>query len=162
MFGANNGAIAVVEKAIADVDRQIADAADKARNFLRRQTQESTVSPATLRFEKVASLIATIQNRLDHITDQYDRKQQIDRDGLSLGFLTEVNGLKIMVSEAALEIVQHAMMICGFAGYQYNTPYSIGRHLRDLQAAPLMVNNDRISSNLAAMLIAQRASLIRT
>ena len=106
--------------------------------------------------------MATIQNRLDLLTSQYEHKRQDDRDGLPLSFLTEVNGLKIMVSEAALEVVQHAMMICGFAGYQYGTPYSIGRHLRDLQAAPLMVNNDRISSNLAAMLVAQRATLIRT
>ncbi len=140
------------------------DAAERARNFLRPQAREEqgAASPAALRFEKAVSLIATIQDRLDLVTSQYERKQQDDRDGLSLSFLTEVNGLKIMVSEAALEVVQHALMICGFAGYQYGTPYSIGRHLRDLQAAPLMVNNDRISSNIATMLVAQRSSLIRT
>ncbi len=139
------------------------DAAERARAFLRRQAQGNpgTVSPAALRFERAASLVATIRARLDAATAEYERSQEADRDALPLGFLTEVNGLKIMVSEAALEVVQHAMMICGFAGYQYGTPYSIGRHLRDIQSAPLMVNNDRISSNVATMLVAQRSPLMR-
>ena len=140
------------------------DAAEKARTFLQHQLREKqdAVSSAALRFERAACLIANIQDRLDLLTFQYERKRQDDRDGLTLSFLTEINGLKIMVSEGALEVAQHAMMICGFSGYKSGTPYSIGRHLRDLQAAPLMVNNDRISGNIAAMLVAQRAPLIRT
>ena len=139
------------------------DAAEKARAFLRRQAQSNpgVVSPAALRFEKAASLLATVRTRLDVAICEYESGRKKDRDALLLGFLAEVNGLKIMVSEATLEVVQHAMMICGIAGYQYGTPYSVGRHLRDLQSAPLMVNNDRIASNTATLLVAQRAPLTR-
>ena len=139
------------------------DAAEKARAFLRRQAQANpgAATPGALRFEKAASLVATIRTRLDAATAEYERGRLTDVDALPLGFLAEVNSLKVMISEAALEVVQHAMMICGIAGYQYGTPYSIGRHLRDLQSAPLMVNNDRISSNTATMLVAQRAPLVR-
>jgi acyl-CoA dehydrogenase len=47
-------------------------------------------------------------------------------------------------------------MICGMAGYKNGTEYSVGRHLRDLHSAPLMINNDRIAQNTASMLLAQR------
>ncbi len=139
------------------------DAAERARSYLRRQVQvdPNVMSPAALRFGKAASLVATIQARLDLAMAEYEHGQKAERDAFPLGFLTEVNGLKVMISEAALEVAQHAMMICGFSGYQCGTPYSVGRHLRDLQSAPLMVNNDRISSNAATMLIAQRAPLMR-
>jgi len=48
------------------------------------------------------------------------------------------------------------LMICGMAGYKNGTDYSVGRHLRDLYSAPLMINNDRIAQNTASLLLAQR------
>ena len=84
-----------------------------------------------------------------------------DRDALPLGFLSEVNVLKVTLSDLALEIAQEAMMICGIAGYKNGTPFSVGRHLRDLQSAPLMVSNDRIRANTSMLLVAQRASLMK-
>lgn len=70
----------------------------------------------------------------------------------------EMNGLKTSVSTMAIEVVQQAMMICGMAGYKQGTPYSLGRHLRDLWSAPLMINNDRILTNTASLLLAERSS----
>ncbi len=139
-------------------------AAEKARSFLRRQAQNEpgVVSPGALRFEKTASLLATMRSRLDAAVAEYAASDVVDRDALPLGFLTEVNALKVTMSELAVEVVQHAMMICGLSGYKCGTPYSIGRHLRDVQSAPLMVNNDRIVANTATLLVAQRASLVRS
>ncbi len=139
-------------------------AAEKARSFLRRQAQNEpgVVSPGALRFEKAASLLATMRSRLDAAVAEYAADGVADRDALPLGFLTEVNALKVAMSELAVEVVQHAMMICGLSGYKCGTPYSIGRHLRDVQSAPLMVNNDRIVANTAILLVAQRASLVRS
>ena len=45
------------------------------------------------------------------------------------------------------------------AGYRNGTEFSIGRHLRDILSAQLMINNDRIASGTGAMLFAQRAEL---
>ena len=140
-----------------------ADAAGKARAFLRRQAQATpgVPLPGAGRLEKAASLLAVMRSRLECATAEYAASHAADREALPLGFLAEVNALKVTMSELALEVAQHAMMICGISGYKNGTPYSLGRHLRDLQSAPLMVNNDRIAANTATLLIAQRAPLIR-
>jgi acyl-CoA dehydrogenase len=57
---------------------------------------------------------------------------------------------KVQVSELALTTVLSAMRACGLSGYRNETEFSIGRHLRDVLSAPIMINNDRILSNLAA------------
>ena len=139
------------------------DAAEKARAFLRRQAQSNPGSLPTggVRLEKAVSLLVTMRARLDNATAEYGTLRGGDREALPLGFLTEVNGLKIALSELGLEVVQEAMLVCGIAGYKYGTPYSLGRHLRDLHSAPLMVNNDRIAANTATMLVAQRAPLMK-
>ncbi|NPD65151.1 acyl-CoA/acyl-ACP dehydrogenase [Lichenicola cladoniae] len=139
------------------------EATEKARAFLRRQAQANpgVLPPGGIRFEKAASLVATMRTRLESATTEYARNPAKDLDALPLGFLAEVNALKVTMSELALDVVQQAMMICGIAGYKNGTPYSIGRHLRDLYSAPLMVNNDRIAANTATLLIAQRSPLLR-
>ena len=73
-----------------------------------------------------------------------------------LGFASDMNTLKTSISTTALQVVQQVLMICGMAGYKNGTPYSVGRHLRDLHSAPLMINNDRIAQNTASLLLAQR------
>lgn len=140
-----------------------ANAMEKARAFLRRQAQSTpgVPPPGAMRFERAASLLATMRARLDEATTAYVRHDAADREALPLGLLAEVNALKVTMSEAALDVAQQAMMICGISGYKNGTPYSVGRHLRDLQSAPLMVNNDRIAANTATFLIAQRAPLLR-
>ena len=55
--------------------------------------------------------------------------------------------------------MQQALSICGMAGYRNDGPYSLGRHLRDMWSAPLMIGNDRVAANTGAMLLAQRAEL---
>jgi acyl-CoA dehydrogenase len=35
------------------------------------------------------------------------------------------------------------------SGFRNDSEFSIGRHLRDVLSAPLMINNDRILANLA-------------
>jgi acyl-CoA dehydrogenase len=48
------------------------------------------------------------------------------------------------------------LLICGLAGYRNDTPFSLGRHLRDAHSAALMVNNDRILANTGSLLMALR------
>ena len=42
------------------------------------------------------------------------------------------------------------------AGYREDSPYSLGRLLRDAQGAAVMVNNDRIVANNAQMLLVHK------
>jgi acyl-CoA dehydrogenase len=41
------------------------------------------------------------------------------------------------------------MRACGLSGYRNDSEFSIGRHLRDVLSSPIMINNDRILTNLA-------------
>jgi acyl-CoA dehydrogenase len=41
------------------------------------------------------------------------------------------------------------MQTCGLSGYRNDGEFSIGRHLRDILSAPIMISNDRILANIA-------------
>ena len=41
-------------------------------------------------------------------------------------------------------------------GYKNDSPYSLGRHLRDAHSAAIMISNDRIASNTANLLLVNR------
>ena len=56
---------------------------------------------------------------------------------------------KVEASELAVSIVLSAMRTCGLSGYRCDSEFSIERHLRDVLSAPIMINNDRILTNLA-------------
>ena len=80
---------------------------------------------------------------------------------LALGLKRQIKRTPVQLLDdpARAEVVLEALRICGMAGYRNGTEFSIGRHLRDILSAQLMINNDRIASGTGAMLFAQRAEL---
>ena len=66
----------------------------------------------------------------------------------SLEFQSTITLLKVQASELAAASVMSAMRACGLSGYRNDDPFSVGRHLRDILSAPLMINNERILANL--------------
>jgi acyl-CoA dehydrogenase len=56
----------------------------------------------------------------------------------------------VQVSELAVTTVLSSLRACGLSGYRNDTEFTIGLLLRDVLSAPLMINNDRILTNLAA------------
>jgi acyl-CoA dehydrogenase len=69
----------------------------------------------------------------------------------------EFNNVKVAASTMVVEIVTAAMAICGIAGYRRDSPVSLDRILRDAFGAGVMVNNDRIHGNTAALLLVSKA-----
>jgi len=67
-----------------------------------------------------------------------------------MAFQTRINLLKVDASELAQATVLSALRACGLSGYRNDSEASLGRHLRDVLSAPIMINNDRILANLAA------------
>ena len=63
------------------------------------------------------------------------------------------NNLKIAASEQAPRVCQGAMGVCGIVGFKNDTPFSVGRHLRDTMSACLMVANERIHATNASLLL---------
>lgn len=64
--------------------------------------------------------------------------------------------LKTRLSDTALSVADMGMRLCGFSAYVNEGPYSLGRHLRDLYAAPLMINNDAILADAGRLLLVNR------
>jgi acyl-CoA dehydrogenase len=67
-----------------------------------------------------------------------------------------MNNLKATSSRMAPEIVARALGVCGISGYRCDSPYSLGRHLRDAHSAALMISNDRVLAANAAMLLVHK------
>jgi acyl-CoA dehydrogenase len=87
-------------------------------------------------------------------------QHQDDPDVLGgLGFAIRMNNLKASASRMAPEIVTRALAVCGISGYRCDSPYSLGRHLRDAHGAALMISNDRVLSANAEMLLVSKDDL---
>jgi acyl-CoA dehydrogenase len=67
----------------------------------------------------------------------------------ALEFQAMITLTKVQASELAVTTVLSSLRACGLSGYRNDTEFTIGRLLRDVLSAPLMINNDRILTNLA-------------
>jgi acyl-CoA dehydrogenase len=142
------------------------DAVNRAKAFFRAQARSKpgAIPPAGLRLAEAVGLLQMMQARLSVALDAARTAHHAKHGGCQadaplsalLGFASDMNTLKTSISTTALQVVQEVLMICGMAGYKNGTEYSVGRHLRDLYSAPLMINNDRIAQNTASLLLAQR------
>jgi acyl-CoA dehydrogenase len=79
----------------------------------------------------------------------YEAGMTDERTISSLEFQSMITLTKVQTSELAAATVLSALRACGLSGYRNDSEFSIGRHLRDVLSAPLMINNDRILSTLA-------------
>ncbi|MDE2018664.1 MAG: acyl-CoA dehydrogenase, partial [Hyphomicrobiales bacterium] len=68
----------------------------------------------------------------------------------SIEFQTRINLLKVEAAERASSIALQSLRACGLAGYRNDGDFSVGRAVRDLLSAPLMISNDRILSGMAS------------
>jgi acyl-CoA dehydrogenase len=142
------------------------DAVNRAKAFFRAQARSKpgAIPPAGLRLAEAVGLLQMMQARLSVALEAARTAHHARHGGCQadaplsamLGFASDMNTLKTSISTTALQVVQEVLMICGMAGYKNGTEYSVGRHLRDLYSAPLMINNDRIAQNTASLLLAQR------
>ena len=98
-----------------------------------------TRASASLR--TLRSLIASALTRFESAADNAAALESVD-------FQTGINLLKVNASELAVATVMSAMQACGLSGYRNDSEFSIGRHLRDILSAPIMISNDRILANI--------------
>lgn len=130
-------------------------AVSKARHFVRAEARKKpgATPPSALRLAELMAQLQRMEQLVRGAAQQYDEKCD-DADSLdSMGFAIAMNSLKVSASTLVVDIVNRALTICGMAGYREDSPYSLGRILRDAHGAAVMVNNDRINSNTAQMLL---------
>ncbi|WP_428682172.1 acyl-CoA dehydrogenase family protein [Reyranella sp.] len=131
---------------------------DRARTFVRMEAKKKPGKPP-LGSERLAEASSDLQSAKSNLEGCLRRYEEAigSEDRLSaLAFVVAMNNLKLGSSRSALKIVDQAMLICGLAGYRNDSPFSLGRHLRDAHSAVLMVNNDRIIASNASLALAVR------
>ncbi|AZG16070.1 acyl-CoA dehydrogenase family protein [Cupriavidus pauculus] len=135
------------------------DAVARAKTFFQGQARArpGTLPPSATRVAEAVSMLEMMEARLEMALARQRARHANASVSAAFAHAAGMNGLKTSMSTMALDVVQQALLVCGMAGYKQGTPYSLGRHLRDLWSAPLMINNDRIQTNTANLLLADRS-----
>ncbi|SHH80265.1 acyl-CoA dehydrogenase family protein [Bradyrhizobium erythrophlei] len=128
-----------------------AAAVERAQLFIRKAARGSggQMPPGAAHFTAARMTLAKLRAMITANLDSYAAHEHDERGLSSLDFQSSINLLKVEASELAVETVMSAMRACGLSGYRNDGGFSVGRHLRDVLSAPLMINNDRILTNIA-------------
>jgi acyl-CoA dehydrogenase len=128
-----------------------AAAVDRAQAFIRKAARGAggQMPPGAAHYTAAKMSLTKLRAIITATMDAYATHEHDERALSSLDFQSQVNLLKVEASELAVETVMSAMRACGLSGYRNDGDFSVGRHLRDVLSAPLMINNDRILANIA-------------
>ena len=128
-----------------------AAAAAKAQAFVRHVVRQSNgqTPPGAAHFTQAVSTLRTLRGVLASSLRSYESIMSDEKAISSLEFQATITLTKVQVSELAVTTVLNALRACGLSGYRNDTEFTIGRLLRDVLSAPIMINNDRILTNLA-------------
>ena len=128
-----------------------AAAVERAQLFIRKAARGSggQMPPGAAHFTAAKMTLTKMRAMITSNLDTYAAHEHDERALGSLDFQSSINLLKVEASELTVATVMHAMRACGLSGYRNDGDFSVGRHLRDALSAPLMINNDRILTNIA-------------
>jgi acyl-CoA dehydrogenase len=133
------------------------DAFDRARAFVRAAAKQKPGQPppTAVRLSHLMSELSLLRAEVGSgLREFVEASAEPDRESLStMASQLRFNNLKIAASEQAPRVCQGAMGVCGIMGFKNDTPFSIGRHLRDTMSACLMVANERIHQTNASLLL---------
>jgi len=116
----------------------------------------NAVPPGAARLAAAAAELAALKTIVRDGISRFEMARHDEAAINSMAFAVAMNAVKIEASRRAVAIVQEALTIVGIQGYKNDNPFSIGRQLRDVLSAPLMIANDRILANTATMLLMSR------
>jgi acyl-CoA dehydrogenase len=123
----------------------------RAQAFIRKAARGAggQMPPGAAHFNAARMKLAKLRAIITANLDNYAAHEHDERALSSIDFQSSINLLKVEASELAVETVMSAMRACGLAGYRNDGDFSVGRLLRDVLSSPIMINNDRILSNIA-------------
>jgi acyl-CoA dehydrogenase len=131
------------------------DAFDRARAFVRATAKgrPETAQPMALRLSHLMSDLALLRAEVAAGLRDFEDASE-DRERLTtMATILRFNNLKLAASEAAPRICQGALEVTGIVGFKNDTPFSMGRHIRDSMSARLMIANERIHQTNASLLL---------
>jgi acyl-CoA dehydrogenase len=110
---------------------------------------QGRMPPGAANLARCMAELQTLRGMLAATLRNYEHAQSDERKLSSLEFQSQITLLKVQASELAVGIVLSALRAAGLAGYRNDSEFSIGRQLRDVLSAPLMIHNDRMLANAA-------------
>lgn len=127
-----------------------AAAVGRSQMFLRTAARRSggQMPPGAAQFTRASASLRTMRGMIAAALAAYER---MEHDPQVLGGIDNqaaLNLFKVEASEHAVATVMSAMRACGLAGYRNDGEFGIGRHLRDVLSAPIMIHNERIMANI--------------
>ena len=133
------------------------DAFERGRAFVRAAARRAPGAPvpAAHGLSRVMSELALLRAEVEaglrdfQAGDASERRERLSTMATVLRF----NNLKLAASEQTPRICQAVLEVIGIAAYRNDSPFSVGRHLRDSLSARLMVANERIHTVDAGLLI---------
>jgi acyl-CoA dehydrogenase len=133
------------------------DAFDRARSFVQADAKRKPGETPTSahRLSELMSELAPLRAEVGLALREFcEASEEPGRERLStMAAILRFNNLKIAASEQAPRVCQGALGVCGIMGFKNDTPFSVGRHLRDTMSACLMVANERIHKTNASLLL---------
>ena len=133
------------------------DAFDRARAFVRAAAKKNPgeTPPVAVRLSHLMSELSLLRAEVSSgLHDFVEASEEPGRERLTtMASALRFNNLKIAASEQAPRVCQSALAVCGIVGFKNDTPFSVGRHLRDTMSACLMIANERIHQTNASLLL---------
>ncbi|HWC63733.1 MAG TPA: acyl-CoA dehydrogenase family protein [Rhizomicrobium sp.] len=127
-----------------------AGAVERARKFMRKAQRSGAIPPGLPHYTQSLASLRSLRALIAASLGRYRRHADDPIALSSVDFQTSISLLKVDASELAVTTVLAAMRATGLTGYRNDSDISIGRSLRDVLSAPIMINNDRILANLSA------------
>jgi acyl-CoA dehydrogenase len=133
------------------------DAFERGRSFVRAAARRNPGEPVPAAhglsrvMSELTMLRAEVQSALAEFVQASDEP---GRERLAtMGSVLRFNNLKLAASEQAPRVCMGVLEVIGIVGYKNDSPFGVGRHLRDTLSARLMVANERIHSVDAGLLM---------
>lgn len=134
----------------------------RARKFLQakaRQLRASSI-PGDANLVEATGQLQLMRANITTCVQEYAQmllnSSDLEDATSDMGFAIRLNNVKTLSSQLVVQIVQQALLICGMAGYSEDSPFSVARHLRDAYSASLMINNERLNTTNAALLLVHK------
>jgi acyl-CoA dehydrogenase len=133
------------------------DAFERGRAFVREAARRKPGEPvpAAHSLSRVMSELTMLRAEVQSaLRDFLAWSEEPGRDRLgTMASVLRFNNLKLAASEQAPRVCAAVLEVIGIAAYKNDSPFGVGRHLRDALSARLMVANERIHSVDAGLLM---------
>jgi len=133
------------------------DAFERGRAFVRAAARRKPGEPvpAAHSLSRVMSELTMLKAEVESaLADFVAWSEEPGRERLgTMGSVLRFNNLKLAASEQAPRICMAVLEVIGIAAYKNDSPFGVGRHLRDTLSARLMVANERLHTIDAGLLM---------